>query len=460
MKSFTGRITVLFVVLVTVTTGVVLAIGGWQLSRAAVTGLDFLNRAEFREVQERLGPEPATLRPAEIDRRLRSHTLIDSAEFYFQLHNDAGELLFRSDNLGSTVLPDLTGRAPNWTGTLPDLGVIRESEFHLGTLRIQIASSLDPAQRLIESYTHTSLVLLGGVVLLSCGLGWSFARLALRPVRAIRETATRIGADNLGERIAVPGGRDELAALAGLLNQMLGRLEASFLQVKRFTADASHELKTPLALMRLNAEKLRPRFAADPEVSEALDDLLEDLDRMRRIIDSLLFLTQADSGGLAPVRAVIETGDFVRNFAEDAAALADDRGVRFTLARADAGQVTGESTLLRQLLLNLVSNACRVLAPGGEVTLDSRLEPRRWRLVVSDNGPGLPADQLERVFERFVRLTPAGQEPDAAGGHGLGLAICRSIATLHGGRIFAENRRGTHGLRVVVEIPHAPAPSP
>ena len=118
--------------------------------------------------------------------------------------------------------------------------------------------------------------------------------------------------------------------------------------------------------------------------------------------------------------------------------------------------MTGEETLLRQLLINLLSNACRAVDSGGEVSLESRCEGGVWRVIVSDTGPGLPPDQLERVFERFVRFTPPGRTPEADGGHGLGLAICRSIVRLHGGRIRAENRGDARGLRLIVELPIAP----
>jgi signal transduction histidine kinase len=455
LTSFTARTTALFALLVTATTGSVLLVGGWLLAQQAVNGLDALNAAEFAEVEERLDSLPAAPDAAELDRRVRSHTEIDATLYFFQIRAADGGLLFRSANLGRAILPDDGGAPANRTAEIPGLGRVRLSEFRLGALHVQIATSIETAERLVGDYVRTSLALLGGVALVSVGLGWSFARFVLRPVRAIRETASRIGADTLGERIPVPHGRDELAALAALLNQMLGRLETSFLQVKRFTSDASHELKTPLALMRLNAEKLRPRLAADPEASEAVDDLLEDLDRLRRIVDSLLFLAKADSGGLAPLRQDIVAEDFVRTFAEDAAVLAADRGVRFTVARSDAGRAQGDPTLLWQLVLNLVSNACRAAEAGGAVTLHSQIEGAIWRLIVSDTGPGLPPDQLERVFERFVRLTPAGRTPEADGGHGLGLAICRSIAALHGGTIHAENRRDTRGLRLVVELPIA-----
>ena len=298
--------------------------------------------------------------------------------------------------------------------------------------------------------------------LLTFGLGWAFARLALRPVRAIRETALRIGGDNLGARIPVPAGRDELAALTVLLNQMFDRLEAAFNQARRFTADASHELKTPLTLIRLNAENLRPRLASDPEAAAQLDDLLDSVVRLQRIVESLLFLAKAEAGTFALRLQSTTTTAVIDELAEDAAALCEDRGVRFVVtAGAAAEAVRCEPVLVRQLLLNLVGNAVRVSPPGAAITLESQVRDGRWTLRVTDDGPGLPPEQLERIFERFVRYerpateAPAGAAQDSTSGHGLGLAICRSIAELHGGTIRAENRADRTGLRVEASWPAA-----
>jgi signal transduction histidine kinase len=277
----------------------------------------------------------------------------------------------------------------------------------------------------------------------------------LQPVRAIHATASRIRADNLGERIPMPEGRDELAALVRLLNRMFDRLEGSFAQVKRFTADASHELKTPLTFVRLNAEKLRAKYSNDPESTAVIGDILEELDHIGQIIDSLLFLAKAESGALVLAKTEMRAEKFVQDFAEDALALAEDRGAQFTLVRADAGRILCEPTLLRQLLTNLATNALRVSPLGGNVTLESIISHDCWRLVVSDQGPGLPPDQLEQVFERFQRYGPTSGKTVTEAGAGLGLAICRSIATLHGGTIHAENRAGSAGFSVIVNLPAA-----
>ena len=463
MKSFTHRITLQFALLVTATTAVVLLVGGWLLSRAAVAGLDFLNAAEFEEIAQRLGPEPRGLTAAAVEAEIETHAQIDAAQYFFQVRNTAGELLFRSANLGRAVLPDETGHQARRSEEVAGLGKVRISEFLIGDLHVQVASALEPAERLMGDYVRTSLLLLVGVALASVGLGWGFARLTLRPVRAIHATASRIGADTLSERIPVPEGKDELTALAGLLNEMFDRLEASFAQVKRFTADASHELKTPLALLRLNAEKLRARVADDREASETVDQMLEDLDGLRRIVDSLLFLAKAESGTFAPQMAEVDAAEFVQSFAEDATALAEDRGAGFVVERCDAGRVACEPTLMRQVLLNLVHNALRAVAAGGRVSLESAVSAEAWRLTVSDDGPGVPEAELSRIFERFVRFETAEGVTSqtvthvrhglAQGGSGLGLAICRSIVGLHGGKIEAQNRSGGRGLQVVVELP-------
>jgi signal transduction histidine kinase len=451
VKSFSTRIAILFAALVTATTALVLSLGGWSLSRQAIHGLDLLNQAEFAELVSRLGSEDSVLSAVEVDRRIRAHSDVDASMFFFQVQSNSGALLFRSANLGQMILPPITSQ--HETVALRGAGKVRISTFPIGDLQVQIASPLEPALHLMCDYLRTSLMLLVCVAVASVALGWYFSWLVMRPVCAIRTTASRIRGDNLGERIPVREGRDELAALVGLLNQMFDRLETSFSEVKRFTADASHELKTPLALVRLNIEKLRAKRPHDLETSEVLDSVLEDLDRLRQIIDSLLFLAKLDSGGFTPALTTIEAGSFVQDFSADALALAEDRGAQFQLGRVHAGAVRCEATLVRQLLLNLVSNALRVVPPGGRVTLDSEVQNSWWKLVVADEGPGIPEAQLTRIFERFVRFEPTGGKNENEVGHGLGLAICRSIVQLHGGRIFAENRTDRTGLRVTVELP-------
>jgi signal transduction histidine kinase len=458
MSSLSRRLTLGFAALVTGTTAVVLSLGGWLLSRQMIYGLDLLNAAEFAELREKLETVPTPPDAAEISRRIREHAEIDAAMYYFQVGTLDGTLLFRSPNLGETALPlPVMRTAPSWTDRLSTNGPVRISEFRAGELRVLVASPLAPTHRLIRDYARVSAWLLGLTALASLGLGHAFTRFGLQPLRLIRETAGRIRADRLNERIPVSTSRDEINALATLLNQMFDRLEASFAQVTRFTADASHELKTPLTLIRLNAEKLRPAVAHDPAAAGALDDLLEDISRLHQIIESLLFLARADSGSLTLPRRQEDTARFLEIFGEDARALSEDRGMNYQLAENPSATVLIEPNLLRQLLLNLVSNALRVSPPGSTLTLSSQLTAASWTLTLTDEGPGLPPAQIERVFERFVRFSPTsspGSSPaENFPGHGLGLSICRSIAELHGGTLRAENRTDRSGLRMIVELP-------
>lgn len=448
MSSFTRRLTLRFAVLVTVTTAVVLTVGGWLLDRQMIRSLELLHEVEFQEVQEILRAG-APLTSKELSERMSAESETDAALYYFQLHNADGAVLFRSANLGEAILPDLSGKESHWVTTLEGVGPVFLSEFHAGFWHVQIGSPLAYSRRLLRDYASVAGFLVLGVLIAGLGLGYGFSRYTLRPVRDIEQTARRIRGDNLGERIAQPDGRDELADLVRLLNQMFDRLEVSFLEVRRFTADASHELKTPLALVRLNAEKLRTRFAADPEASEILDEINEDLEALRRIIESLLFLAKAESGSFAPALKEVRAEEFVNEFAEDATAMSEEHGVNFRVSRSDASLVRCEPTLVRQVLVNVVSNALRATPRGGLITLESALSDGWWLLTMTDEGPGLTKDQLPRVFERFVRFSPAGGNV----GLGLGLAICRSIALLHGGRISARNRTDRSGLAVTLELP-------
>jgi signal transduction histidine kinase len=451
LKTFAQRLALRFAVLVTGTTILVLAVGGWLLDRQMLRSLEVLHEGECRELQGLLGTS-ANLTPQEVSRRISHDADSDAGLYFIQVHSDRGEVLFRSPNLGGNVLPDLSGRELHAAHELPGIGLVYASEHHAGSLHIQVASSLAPMRRLNEDYFEVAALLVLAVAALSLALGHGFSRMTLRPLRAIEATANRIRSDNLSERIPVQPGDDEVASLTRLLNQMFDRLQASFEQVRRFAADVSHEVKTPLALMRLNAERLRARLAADPEGAAALSDLLEEIERINQVTDRLLFLAKSESGALKLTLRPVVLAEWLATFAEDAMVLAADRGVRFALGPTAVGEVRVDPELLRQMLLNLVANAVSVSPPGGLVTLASGAMPTGWRLEVIDEGPGVAPEQMARMFERFVRLASPSQR-EGRPGHGLGLAICKSIVELHGGRIWAERRADQAGLRVVVELP-------
>jgi two-component system heavy metal sensor histidine kinase CusS len=241
---------------------------------------------------------------------------------------------------------------------------------------------------------------------------------------------------------------------------MFDRLESSFNQIRRFTADASHELKTPLALMRLRAEELLLEGGLTAAQEEALHVQLEEIDRLDEIIEDLLFLSRAEAKAIPLDLKLQSPASFFDTFAPDARALAEHAGLRCSIRHEGSGPVAFDRKWIRQVLLNLVKNSLSASPAGSQISIVSELSGSVWRVFVEDEGPGVPIDQQERIFERFVRVGAAAGLDYR--GTGLGLAICRSIIELHTGRIFASPGLHARGLRVTFELPvrgTTPAPN-
>lgn len=458
IRSFSLRTTVWFAALTTGILALALTLGGWLLHWETARGLELLHQVEIEELSELL--ELGGAESAEDVHDLIGHDADADAELFFiQVRSGGGDLLFRSGNLGSAVIPDWSHQGLHWTYELPEVGPIRVSSERRGAWQLVIASRLEPSNRLLQEYLRIAVLLLLGGTVASFGIGWGFTRLILSPIRSIERTARRIGADNLSERIPVPSGHDELVALATLLNETFARIESAFGQVRRFTADASHELKTPLSLLQLNAEKLRPRVAGDPDAQTALDDVLEEIERLHQIIEHLLFLSKAESGILQLPFDQLSLPSWLKDWSEDASVLADEAGLTFRFEAEHPCSIRGVPSLLRQLLFNLLSNAMKFSPPGGTLHLRLTGSPERCVLILEDEGPGVPPSELDRIFDRFVRIEPSASVPsggpaaETKPGHGLGLAICKSIVELHDGHIRMENRTESSGLRVIVSLP-------
>jgi len=453
VKSIGARLTAWYAGTATATLAI-LFVGGYFLLLSNLTrGLDLLNAAEFEQIRSRLGDNPAGLDPVSIDEHIRETTEYAKVLFYIDVHSREAGTVFRSTNLSGQTIPDVPGEK-KFTVEVPDIGEMRVGEFIIPPYEVNIATSMRQVREAMTFYVNVCFALLGAMLLASLVIGFGLSRLVLRPVRAIRETAVRIGMDNIGERIPVYEVKDEISDLARLLNEMFDRLAASFEQVRRFTADASHELKTPLALVRLHAEKLLMDDSLPRDARESLQVQLEELQRLHHIIEELLFLSLSDARAIKLEPRAQDPAAFLANFAQDAAALAEHHGCRFQSRHSGEGTAAFEPNRLRQVLLNLLSNAIKASPEGGLITLESYLGEGVWRVSVADEGPGLNPEQRQVMFDRFVRF-PAGNADDR--GSGLGLAICRGIIQLHGGRIHAVAARTGRGLCVVFEIPAEPA---
>ncbi|MBU6247896.1 MAG: HAMP domain-containing protein [Xanthomonadaceae bacterium] len=449
MKSIGARITFWFVLSVTLTLACLFAAGYQLLQSYVIRDLDLLNATEFRQIKARLGPDYATLTPEIINERIRQTTEYASVLFYISIDSRDRGNLFRSKNLLGNPLPDVKGKRV-FDGNLPGIGDLRIAEFLLPPYDISIGTPTGQMRRAMVAYTEVSLALLLGMILASMGIGLGLSRLMLRPVRLIGETANRIRSDNLTERISVTGIDDEISDLARLLNQMFDRLESSFNQVRQFSAEVSHELKTPLSLVRLHAERLLADDNLSQSQEEAVLVQLEELARINLMVDELLFLSRAEAQGIRMDLVVQDPHRFLQNFEQDVLALTEHHGRRLHCILRGQGLVAFEERWLRQVVLNILTNALRASPPGGLITLRAEFVPRYWRVSIEDEGPGLDREQCERVFERFVRFHQGGSEDR---GSGLGLAICRSIIQLHNGHVHAEPGPLGRGLRVVFELP-------
>ena len=452
MKSIGARITLWYVVTVTAALAALFGAGHVLLQNYLVHQLDAVDETQFRQLKYALGPEYAALTPQTIDQHIREVTESASSLFYIDMHGPMTNRFFRSTNLRGQTIPDVPGER-FYSVEVPSIGELRVGEFLLPPFEVTVGTPMAPLRDVMTGYRKVFLALMAAVLLASVVVGYGMSQLMLGPLRAIRETANRIRSDNLAERIPIDDVKDEISQLGHLLNQMFDRLETSFSQIRRFTADASHEIKTPLSLVRLHAERLLMNSELGPAQRELVQVQLEELARINRIIEELLFLSRADAQAITVRMEPLAPGAFLQSFSQDASALAEHHGCRYACLHEGEGTVACNDQRMRQVFLNLLANAIHASPAGGLITVRSTLDARTWRVSFEDEGPGLDPEQRARLFERFVRFhAPGGDDT----GTGLGLAICRSIVQLHRGRIEAQSREGVRGLQVVVEIPVQP----
>jgi signal transduction histidine kinase len=283
------------------------------------------------------------------------------------------------------------------------------------------------------SETATALLLLGvplGVLLLTVVVWISIGR-ALRPVEAMRRQAQAITSEHLHRRLSVPPGSDEIALLSSTLNEMLDGIDSAQQLQRQFIADASHELRSPLASMRQVME-VAAHYPQTMSAQELALDVLPEEQRMEELVTALLTLARLDDDVMRPSRTVVDLDEIV--LAEVSRTRRDARGPTVHIAHMEAVQVRGNAVLLAQAVRNLLSNAVRHGVSRVDVSLVD--DAARVRLVVEDDGNGIPPDQREKIFERFVRLDEARNRDQ--GGSGLGLAIVRKVVSVAGGEVTVD----------------------
>lgn len=281
--------------------------------------------------------------------------------------------------------------------------------------------------------------------------GWWLTRRSLTPLVDLTRRVEGIDLGSLGEPIARTGNGDEVDRLAAAFNVMAARLQASFQQIREFTLNASHELKTPLTVMRAQVETTLAASGPNPAQREPLAQILEEIDRLGRIVDGLSFLTRADAGELRLSNERVSLSDLVREGVEDARILAEPRRIRVTLMEGPEVIVSGDRHRLRQVILNLIDNAVKYNADGGDIGLAVTANATHARLEVTNTGLTIPDELRKRIFERFVRGERSREL--AIEGAGLGLPIVQRIVHAHGGDV--EIGSGDGLTRAVVTLPLA-----
>lgn len=386
------------------------------------------------------------------------HEADHEPERIFEVWSATGEQLHRSG--ASTALPPaaptaaastyryetITADGARWRTLASPVTV----EGHSVLLRVTRSE-----ERVLEQLWEVLVVLVLGLpmVVVLAGLGgYVLARRALQPIDHLATEAHRITAEHLHQRLSVPNQRDEIGRLAAVINGTLARLEASFDQLKRFTADASHELRTPLAVVRGIGEAVVAERRTPAEYEEAVGSILEEVDRMSNLVDTLLRLSRGDAGTIRLTQEPADLGEFAREAASSLSILAEERNQTLDVTINDGAVVPIDRLVLREALTNVLDNAIKYSPHGSRVEIRVERVANRAMIAVVDQGPGVSPENRARIFDRFFRVDESRTRN--GGGAGLGLAIAKWAVEMHGGQLSVhDGPRGGSEFRIVLPIP-------
>jgi two-component system OmpR family sensor kinase len=368
-----------------------------------------------------------------------------------------GSIAEESPSLGGAVLTDPgvpRGGGPvlrtREAGGIPYRVLVEPVSRPDGTWTVLVAAPLVEMQETLESLRHSLFVAGALVVLLSAIGSWALGSAALRAVERMRRSVETMTADDLSVRVRVPGGRDELAALGSTFNALIDRLAHALARQRRFVADAGHELRGPLAVLQMELELAdRPQRTRE-ELAAAVRAAAEEVERLARLANDLLFLARSDDGALQVVKADVPVEPLLRQAVATRMLTASAAQVAVEVLPAPGLHADLDADRVRHALDNLLANAVRAAGPGGRTVVEAGAQDGMTTIAVRDSGPGFAAEFLPRAFERFTR--PDRARSDDGGGSGLGLAIVQAVAEAHGGHATAANRP-EGGAEVVMYLP-------
>jgi len=393
------------------------------------------------------------LLPSEIEQAFRRFFGFSPWDQYFQMRDPSGNRDERRSSPSNRKLPLSRNALQNALRGLPYFETVEGiGEYPVRVLTmpvvqsnrvvnmIQVGMSL---QNIDETRFRFLLIMAGvfplGLILAASG-GWLLAHRALKPVNRMSAAARRISAEDLSQRVNETGTGDELDNLAKTLNRMLDRLDVAFSQVRRFSADASHELQTPLTILKGEME-LALRSERTPEEYRAtLESALEEVDRIAHLVEGLLLLARAEAGVLRMDRREVDLLQMLEEVYLRLRPLADSHCVELRLGSMEPLRIQGDGERLQAMIFNLVDNAIKYTGAKGRVTLELRREREYASILVSDTGIGIPIEEQGNIFQAFYRASEARGLSER--GTGLGLPIAQSIASAHGGNISVESAPG------------------
>jgi two-component system, OmpR family, heavy metal sensor histidine kinase CusS len=395
--------------------------------------------------------------PQDLPEGLREHTELRQGGALLQVSDEQGNWLYRSKVMNDYGVPrpaTLPKRAVDFReGHVPLRIWSRQVNVGGQSYLIQSAFEMDDFYEALE---HFELLLFISIPLLLVGAaagGYWISTRALAPVDQITQTARTISAQNLSSRLVVPNTGDELQRLSETLNGMLGRLEAAFKKITQFTADASHELRTPVAVMRTRAELSLRKARSPEEYREVIAEVLAELEKTSALIEQLMFLARADSGSETLHFSPTNVAEVLREACHQGSALAEAKQVGFKEhINGDSLWIRGDASSLRRLFLILIDNAVKYTPANGRVEVSLHRNDGFAVAEVRDTGIGIAESDLPSVFERFYRADKARSRE--SGGVGLGLSIGRWITEVHAGTIEVRSTPG-RGSIFQVRLPIA-----
>lgn len=434
-------------------------VGSWFAMRtSAFQTIDEELEDRIHGVEKFMQLQIAALSPVEIRDEFREHSVLGPGGDLFQVCDERGQWLYRSAVLENSQVPI---RLPNELGDQPlyENLTVQGTSVRFATGRvvvnghpytIQVAAPLKEFNEALERF-RLILWLAAPLLLIGAGLGgYLMSRRALIPVDRITTAAESISITNLSDRLEVPKTSDELQRLSETLNRMLSRLNTSVQRISQFTADASHELRAPVSLIRTTAELAVQHKRTNDEYHEDMVQILGEAERTSKLIDSLLLLARADAGGAELQHEITDLSANVREAVDQARTLAAEKGIELAPELDGPVVVRGDGEALRRLSFILIDNAIKYSRERERVQVRLKAIDQEAVITVSDTGIGISESELPHIFDRFWRADKVRSR--GMGGAGLGLAIARWIVDQHHGSIEVQSRSG-QGSTFAVKVP-------